>query len=273
MKENQIHSQFKTSSMQNPKKYLGQSMDDIVFDGRNKEYGAYQIRRSTVRYISVGLSAGLVFMFGVSAFSLNHGEDKKEERVIISDVTTVENEIKLPDVKPPAPQPPIQHATVAYREMAPVEDQKVTDDPPRVDELAGKAIALDNHDGIFAENPMVEDPVIIQTPVIEESKIFKVVEQPPVYDGGFDAMNAWLANKIRYPKLALENNVSGPVYIQFVVDEEGNISDAKVVRGIGFGCDEEALKAVQKMPKWIPGKQQGKAVKVQFTIPVQFIIS
>jgi protein TonB len=92
----------------------------------------------------------------------------------------------------------------------------------------------------------------------------------PDFPGGEDALNAYLSKNIKYPKQANENGVQGRVVLQFVVNEDGDISDIKVVRGIGSGCDQEAMRVVNSMPKWKPGKQNGKAVKVSFSLPILF---
>jgi Ca-activated chloride channel family protein len=103
-----------------------------------------------------------------------------------------------------------------------------------------------------------------------EPEVFTIVESMPEFPGGESALENFLKNNIFYPKAARENHIQGTVYITFVVEKDGSLSDIKVLRGIGGGCDEEALRVVKLMPKWIPGKQNGKAVKVQYTLAVRF---
>ena len=112
------------------------------------------------------------------------------------------------------------------------------------------------------------------TVVVEEdiSKPFTVVEQMPEFPGGVQSMMEFIATNIRYPAMARELGISGNVFISFVVSRNGEIKNLKILRGIGGGCDEEALRVVQLMPKWIPGKQNGKAVPVQFNLPIKFIL-
>jgi TonB family protein len=115
-----------------------------------------------------------------------------------------------------------------------------------------------------------------QTPTVDdkgENGVFTVVEDMPEYVGGNDAMNRFIAGNIKYPQQAKEKGVQGTVYISFVIDETGAVGNAKVLRGIGSGCDEEALRVVKMMPKWKPGKQSGKNVKVQFNLPVKFALN
>jgi len=127
---------------------------------------------------------------------------------------------------------------------------------------AGKARTA-NQDASYSE---------LQEMVIEEDKAqaFLVVESMPEFPGGESALENFLKNNIFYPKAARENHIQGTVYITFVVEKDGSLSDIKVLRGIGGGCDEEALRVVKLMPKWNPGKQNGKAVKVQYTLAVKF---
>lgn len=103
-----------------------------------------------------------------------------------------------------------------------------------------------------------------------EDQIFMVVEQMPEYPGGEKALNRFLSDSLQYPRLAKENNISGTVYVSFVVEKDGSVKDIRVLRGIGGGCDEEAVRVVKSMPVWKPGKQRGIPVRVQYTIPVKF---
>ena len=103
-----------------------------------------------------------------------------------------------------------------------------------------------------------------------EDEIFQVVENDPEFPGGMEALYKYLAQNIKYPQLARENNITGKVYVTFVVEKDGSIANPKVLRDIGGGCGAEAIRVVKAMPKWTPGKQRGKAVRVQFNLPVNF---
>ncbi|MBR6048778.1 MAG: energy transducer TonB [Bacteroidales bacterium] len=104
----------------------------------------------------------------------------------------------------------------------------------------------------------------------EEQTIFQVVENDPEFPGGVEAMYKYLAQNIKYPQLARENNITGRVYVTFVVERDGSVSGVRVLRDIGGGCGAEAVRVVKSMPKWTPGKQRGKAVRVQYNLPVNF---
>jgi protein TonB len=106
----------------------------------------------------------------------------------------------------------------------------------------------------------------------EEQKIFTIVENDPEFPGGMDALYKYLAENIKYPQLARDNGITGKVFVTFVVERDGSIANVKLLRDIGGGCGAEAIRVVKSMPKWNPGKQRGKAVRVQFNLPVNFTL-
>jgi periplasmic protein TonB len=107
---------------------------------------------------------------------------------------------------------------------------------------------------------------------IKEEEIFLVVEQQPEFPGGYAALNRFLHEQIKYPNPARELNIQGTVYVSFVVEPDGSISNITLLRGIGAGCDEEAMRVVSEMPRWSPGKQRNKPVRVRFNLPVRFVL-
>ena len=113
-------------------------------------------------------------------------------------------------------------------------------------------------------------PVEVEEEEVEEEQIFQIVEEAASFPGGIGECMKWLGKNIKYPTISQENGVQGRVIVQFVVNRDGTIVDAKVVRGVDPYLDKEALRVVNMMPKWTPGKQRGKAVRCQFTLPVQF---
>lgn len=108
---------------------------------------------------------------------------------------------------------------------------------------------------------------------IQEQEIFQVVETAPSFPGGDVARMKFLQDNIKYPAMARESGIQGTVYVTFVVERNGSVTDVKLLRGIGGGCDEEALRVVKNMPKWEPGKQRGKPVRVQFNMPIKFTLA
>jgi protein TonB len=115
-----------------------------------------------------------------------------------------------------------------------------------------------------------EGPKVIETPV--QAEIFTVVEEQPGYPGGEEARIAFLQTNIKYPEEAKELGIQGKVFVTFVVEVDGSITDVRVLRGIGGGCDEEAIRVIKSMPKWVPGKQRGVPVRVQFNLPIKFTL-
>ncbi len=108
---------------------------------------------------------------------------------------------------------------------------------------------------------------------VVEAEIFTVVEESPSFPGGDEARIRFLTENIKYPQIARESSIQGTVYVTFVVEKNGNVTDVRVLRGIGGGCDEEAVRVIKAMPKWNPGKQRGKPVRGQFNMPIKFTLA
>ncbi|MFN0275293.1 MAG: energy transducer TonB [Chitinophagales bacterium] len=269
--------------MKNANDYFGQTMDDIIFENRNKNYGAYILRKKNDSYILRGLFFVLFTVTGFAVFSLTK-KTPVEEIIDVLTVTTTEiKNIFDPPVAPESsdPLPPKTSIlpaapTTDFRNMRPVSNDSVPDKAlTPIDSLAGKVIGASNNPSGTpggSTNPLLGgdgngkkvDSAGIGVEKKNEIKVFAEVMP------SFDNMTKWLQKNIRYPRIAVDANVEGPVYVEFVVNTDGSIVDAKVVRGIGFGCDEEALRAVKAMPKWKPGKQAGTPVRVRMTVPIQF---
>jgi len=161
-------------------------------------------------------------------------------------------------LKPPPPAPPKQVVKINV-----VEDDIEVDDDIDIDVEAD-------------ENTEVQEYVapvkVDEEESAEEMQIFMVVESMPEYPGGEAALYKYLAENIKYPQMAKESGIQGRVFVTFVVERDGRVTDVRVLRGIGGGCDEEAIRVVQGMPKWAPGKQRGKSVRVQYNLPVKFTL-
>ena len=122
------------------------------------------------------------------------------------------------------------------------------------------------------QNEVMEEYVApeIEEEEVVEQEVFTIVEEMPSYPGGDAKMYEYLGKNIKYPQIARESSIQGRVFVNFVVEPDGSVTNVKVLRGIGGGCDEEAMRVVKSMPKWKPGKQRGKAVRVSYTLPVVF---
>ncbi|MFO8129574.1 MAG: energy transducer TonB [Bacteroidales bacterium] len=175
---------------------------------------------------------------------------------VVQDVEEDMAEITVQEQKPPPPPPP-QKVTVL----------NVVEDDIEVEEDIIIDIEAD-------EETEVEEyvPVEVEEEVVEEAPIFMVVESMPEFPGGTENLYKYLGENIKYPQMAKESGIQGIVYVTFVVEKDGSVTDVRVLRGIGGGCDEEAIRVVESMPKWNPGKQRGKSVRVQYNLPVKFIL-
>jgi periplasmic protein TonB len=160
----------------------------------------------------------------------------------------------------------IRHEQALVPPKPMVAEFKITEEEPFVED---DFIIEPDHEIIIDHNYTV--PELVEDEV-QEMEIFIVVEEPPRFPGGHEAINKFLVENIHYPQLARQQGIQGTVYITFVIDTVGSVKDARILRGVHFSLDEEAIRVINAMPKWIPGKQRGKPVKVQFTMPVRFAL-
>lgn len=160
------------------------------------------------------------------------------------------------ELKPPPPPPPRQITIINV-----VEDDVEVEDDIEIDVEADQTTVIAD----FV-------PVVKVEAEIEELEIFTVVESMPEFPGGDAARMKFLQDNIKYPQLARESGIQGTVYVTFVVETNGRVTDVRVLRGIGGGCDEEAVRVIQMMPNWKSGKQRGKPVRVQFNMPIRFTL-
>lgn len=272
-------------------KILNADFLDILFEGRNKDYGAYELRRKyekRVRNALLGtMAVALLTVGGYAVSNIIKGIEAKNPKKPVIEQIKMED-IKLPDdpktppppPPPPAPPPPVK-PSVKFTPPVIKKDEEVPpeEEPPKVEEIKEKAVSTKTMEG----DPNGIDPGLLEdskgTGVVEapppppKEEIFTFVEQPPTFPGGEEALAKYLSKNIRYPRVAQENGISGTVFVQFVVDSEGTIKDVKTVGAKkGGGLEEEAIRVVKGMPKWKPGKQNGRQVSVQFNLPIRFTL-
>ena len=162
-------------------------------------------------------------------------------------------------------------------EIIPITEQKVKPPPPKpppqVTIINVVEDDVDVEDDIEIDIEFDEDEEMAEFEfVVEEEEIVLVVENMPEFPGGEAAMYKFIGKNIEYPRMAKESGISGRVYVTFVVERDGSVTDVKILRGIGGGCDEEAVRVIKKMPRWSPGKQRGKPVRVQYRMPIKFTL-
>jgi protein TonB len=258
---------------------------DIVFDGRNKSYGSYELRRKygrRSRRAGVIVIASALLLSGIPTLASMMGKRPELPRIAETIVHILPPPVPPnPEVLPPPPPPPSHTPEVEPPPSAQFADPRVTPDefvekpPPTQDDLHDKVAALKDGDG--TGNPFLEttpgDPngrpggTGVESSVSERLAPVKFVEQMPEFRGD---IGAWLSAHLRYPDAAREMNITGRSIIEFVVNEDGSIEAARVARSSHSLLDAEALRVVSSMPKWKAGKQNGKAVRVLFTLPIGF---
>ena len=143
-----------------------------------------------------------------------------------------------------------------------------TPDSPAFNQIHVNPIA----EPVIQEKQKKETQIKYVAPVAPANEVYTVVEKQPSYPGGTDGYRDFLLANIKYPEEAVKKGVTGTVYVTFVVQKDGSVANVKVLRGIGTGCDEEAVRVVRLMPKWNPGEQKGKPVDVQYNLPIKFIL-
>ncbi len=266
---------------------------DLVFSDRNKNYGAYMLRAESGRTLIKALLIGssLFILLFVSPFLYARLFPKPVEdtaKVIeLSDPTIYQ--VKKPEVpeKVAAPKTaaePVKAKTVNMVSKIVVTNEPVLQDPPTVNELKDAVVSNKTQDG--EANPNL---VVAETSAkggngsgLEEkagtgttdNEIIMAAEadEYPEFAGGMKAWSKYIQRNLNYPSKAQEEGIQGKVFISFVVERDGSITDVKVLRGIGAGCDEEAARVIQKSPKWKPGKNRGTPVRVRYNLPIDFTI-
>lgn len=248
-------------------------MDEIVFEKRNKIYGAYILRKMYNKQLNKALlfSIGILMAGLAYPIVLSYNANNSLINVWTDPGTVViTNDPPPSDAVVPPPPPPISEVPKRIVFTTP---EVVPGEIPDDGGLLNQDI-LNQTTGNDPVTIIVEPAIVKQADAIEEpeakKEIFIIAEEMPSYPGGDVDRQKFLAGALQYPIKAVENGIQGTVYVQFVVDSKGNITDAKIMRGIGGGCDEEALRVVKMMPQWHPGKQNGKNVRVLYNMSVSF---
>ena len=265
---------------------------EMVFAGKNKEYGAYQLRKGTSRrnitaLLILLIAAGLIG--GALAYKV-HMQKLDEERQAYMEqleLSKLQEQAKKEKKEEPIIKAKIEPKKVVeqVREM-----QKFTAPEIKKDELVNEenqvkdqadldekvAVGTKDQEGTKDRTDVaIRNDIAVNTNESEEkkevaNKVFDVVEQMPSFPGGNEALMKFLQENVKYPVVAQENGVQGRVVVSFVVERDGSITDVKVVRSVDPSLDKEATRVVKSMPHWIPGKQNGAAVRVKYNVPVSF---
>ena len=263
---------------------------DLVFEGRNQSYGAYQLRKSTGKrnlwaLIIVGLAAVLLYL-GLQLQRMAEANKKVEntQAVALAKLNTEkkkEAKVEKKEIIRQEPEKVVEQVKSSVKFTAPIikkdeevkeEDEIKLDEVQKSDKAVG-AFTVEGNDEVGGAVLKAKEDIAAPEPpkhVVEETKIFTVVEQMPMYPGGDAALMGYLRDNIHYPTVAAENGVQGRVVVGFVVERDGSITDVKVLRSVDPSLDREAMRGVKSMPRWTPGKQNGSAVRVKYQVPVTF---
>jgi protein TonB len=256
---------------------------ELVFAGRNHDYGAYRMREDAPRRHT--LAVLLVLVVAAIGFTIPAllRMTMPKEREVMTEVTVLsqldEPEVKQEEMKkaePIAPPPPALKSSIKFTAPVIKKDEEVNDEEilKTQDELTQAKAAISIADVKGNDEEHGQDIADLKQVVTQaaDDQVFDIVEQKPTYPGGAQALYSWIADHMHYPVIAMENGIAGRVVCQFIVGSDGTIRDVKVVHSLDPYCDKEALRVISIMPKWIPGKQNGKAVAVRYSIPVIFRI-
>ncbi|HHT23432.1 MAG TPA: energy transducer TonB [Bacteroidales bacterium] len=264
---------------------------DLIFEGRNKSYGAYVLRQQSAKRHTLAFIAVMTFTLLLMAVSMGiskYNRAREATRMQNTEkVRLIDVDLQTPDepeeiVKEHVVYIPPEELVKSIKFTVPeiTKDELVTEENQvkGQDELLKDPLAvisiIDNEKGrtdglgINPEDLKVHKTIVAQ--VEEPEKVFEIVEQQPGFPGGNAEMYKWLSQNIVYPVIAQENQISGRVTLRFVVEKDGSIAEIEVIRGVHESLNKEAIRVVKTMPKWIPGKQGGIPVKVRLTLPITF---
>ncbi len=267
-------------------KILSADILDIIFEGRNKEYGAYELRKSYNRRLTIALifTAVLIALLFIgyilaNTISASNKKDMVVQDVQLEDVKTEEAKNEPPPPPPPKPPEPPKVEMAKFTPPKIVKDEEVKEDekPPEIEKLEDTKIGTVNQEGIKDEGitaPPVQDDGkgVVEAPKKDDEdydKTFTKVEIESEYPGGPAAWLRYLGKSLKYPQEAIDNEVQGTIVVQFIVDKEGNVSDVEAVSG-AQELRDEAIRVIKKSGKWTPAVQNGRQVKSYKKQPIVF---
>lgn len=249
------------------------AFDDIVFEDRNKEYGAYRLRKKYNRNVLIALAIGIVIISTaiitpyLNAKALDNRTKRAERQVEIK----MENlDTPVEQVAPPPPPPPPPTDVVQQQKYVP----PIVVDSIKPEEVS-QLMTADEAQTEVTDKEAVEVQQTIKEEVQEadvEEVPFVVVEEMPMYPGGDPALLKYIMEHVQYPEVAKENNIQGRVIIRFCVTAKGGVSQVSVLKGVDPELDKEAIRVVNTLPAFKPGKQGGKPVPVWYMVPITFTL-
>ncbi|MFI5220357.1 MAG: energy transducer TonB [Bacteroidia bacterium] len=237
----------------------------IIFEHKRKEYGAYELRLHYRKRLVISFIASALFLFSAVIIPFIYrilNKEILENRLKQAEVFVLSNPPPVDKSDPPplpASPPPSIQQTIKFIPPIVIDKEAVEEELPPQEKMEQIQAGTQTQEGTTERIPPPENSVVPEQP---DDKIFTFVEEMPSFPGGVKKMLQFLQSDLQYPDFARENGIEGRVYVKFMVDKEGKIRNAEILKGIGYGCDEEALRVINKMPDWLPGKQNGTKVKV-----------
>lgn len=255
---------------------LGKQWLDIVFEGRNKSYGAYELRKDSTKTTTRALLIGAV-VFAIAVATPKIAEfignaTANDEAVLDTKITTVKlppKEEKPKENLPPPPPPPPKVDQVKFVKPVVAKTNEVTEEPPKIEEIKDKNLGKENIKGDPDAELTVEPVGNGPKDVVEEvdNNIYNTagIEVKPDFPGGIEKFYSYVGKNYQVPE---EEGLKGKVFVSFVVEKDGSLTDIKVIRDIGYGTGKEAIRVLKNCPRWNPGEQNGKKVRVLYSLPI-----
>jgi periplasmic protein TonB len=246
------------------------AFDDIVFEHRNQEYGAYRLRKKYSRNLLIGMLIGIIILGTaiitpyLNAKALENQKKRAEYQVAIK-MENLDQPAEQPPPPPPPPPPPAE-AVAVVKYVAPVVVDSIKPEEAKQLMTADQAV-------LEVKNEEVAPVQEVQVEVKEEEapvEVFVVVEEMPTYPGGDAELMKFINSNIVYPEIAKENNIQGKVILRFCVTYKGSVDQISVLKSVDPALDNEAKRVIAMLPAWKPGKQGGKPVNVWYSVPVTF---
>ena len=255
---------------------LGKQWLDIVFEGRNKSYGAYELRKDNTKTTARALIIGaIVFSIAVATPKIAEFIGKataNDEAVLDTKITTVKlppKEEKPKENLPPPPPPPPKVDQVKFVKPVVAKTNEVTEEPPKIEEIKDKNLGKENIKGDPDAELTVEPVGNGPKDVVEEvdNNIYNTagIEVKPDFPRGNEKFYSYVGKNYQVPE---EEGLKGKVFVSFVVEKDGSLTDIKVIRDIGYGTGKEAIRVLKNCPRWNPGEQNGKKVRVLYSLPI-----
>lgn len=272
---------------------LTHSWIDIVFEGRNKQYGAYDLRKNNAKNTTKAiLIGGLLFIAAFATPMVLKYLERTDADDVVLNPTLIEQEVVLASpppvdetIPPPPPAvepPPPRVDQVRFPPPVVKPDDKVVEaEPPTVEDLKTATTGKETLKGDPNSIVQIEEPNYGKGPIQEitetaPDEIFTSVEEFPSFPGGMEKFYGFLRKELVYPPIPRENGTQGRVVVSFVVEKDGSLTDIKIARGVsGIGGDDlgaEAIRILKRSPKWTPGKQNGRPVRVAYNMPISFTL-